>query len=154
MTFMAQFVLLNMHNFQLVKIFYFNPNGHGKIYPHFFLRPITQKVLKCKKSAKNIYSMEIFCWIFVLGYVPTSQKTSIYVCFMPQNRPLTEKKGQTAYTISHSRCIFAHIQVGGLGGRGGRGKPLNRVKVRSRQQRSCLFTDCEPHRPLSTFCLI
>ncbi len=29
------------------------PHGSGPIYPHYFQRPITQKVLKCKKSAKN-----------------------------------------------------------------------------------------------------
>jgi hypothetical protein len=32
------------------------------------------------------------------------------------------KKLQDVYSISHSRSIFAHIQVGGLGGTGGWGK--------------------------------
>ncbi len=39
------------------------PHGSGRICPHFFQRPITQKVLKCKKSAKNTYSTENVCWI-------------------------------------------------------------------------------------------
>jgi hypothetical protein len=37
------------------------PNGSGPICPHFFQRPITQKVLKLKKSAKNTYSTENVC---------------------------------------------------------------------------------------------
>jgi hypothetical protein len=44
---------------------YFNPKPHGSgwICPHSFQRPITQKVLKLKKLAKNTYSTENFCWI-------------------------------------------------------------------------------------------
>jgi hypothetical protein len=40
-----------------------NPKPHcsGPICPHYFERPLTQKVLKCKKSAKNTYSTEKFC---------------------------------------------------------------------------------------------
>jgi hypothetical protein len=49
----------------------------------------------------------------------TPQKTSIYACFMPQNKPLPEKCWLTAQIISHSRRIFAHILVGRLGGSGG-----------------------------------
>jgi hypothetical protein len=43
--------------------FLFNPKPHGSgpICPHFFQRPIIQKVLKCKKSAKNTYSTENVC---------------------------------------------------------------------------------------------
>jgi hypothetical protein len=37
------------------------PHGSGPICPHFFQRPITQKVLKCKKSATNTYSTENVC---------------------------------------------------------------------------------------------
>ncbi len=33
------------------------------------------------------------------------------------------------------------------------GKPLNRVKIRSRQKCGRLFADCRPHRHLSIFCL-
>jgi hypothetical protein len=33
------------------------------------------------------------------------------------------------------------------------GKPLNRAKICSRQKRGRLFANCQPHRPLSTFCL-
>jgi hypothetical protein len=47
------------------------------------------------------------------------QKITIYACFMPQNRPKSKKRLLTVYTISHGRRIFAHIQVGGLGGSGG-----------------------------------
>jgi hypothetical protein len=38
--------------------------------------------------------------------------------FYASEQAIDWKKGQTAYTISHGRCIFAHIQVGGLGGGG------------------------------------
>ncbi len=46
---------------------HFNPKPHGSgpICPHFFQRPIIQIVLKCKKSAKNTYSTENVCWIYV-----------------------------------------------------------------------------------------
>jgi hypothetical protein len=37
------------------------PHGSGWICPHSFQRPITQKVLNLKKSAKNTYSTENFC---------------------------------------------------------------------------------------------
>jgi hypothetical protein len=37
------------------------PHGSGWICPHSFQRPITQKVLKLKKSAKNTYSTENLC---------------------------------------------------------------------------------------------
>jgi hypothetical protein len=54
---------------------------------------------------------------------------------MPQNRPKSEKRLLNVYTISHSRRIFAHIQMGGAGWQWGEGgKPLNRTKVRSRQK--------------------
>ncbi len=35
---------------------------------------------------------------------------------------MPEKWGLTVYAISHRRSIFAHIQVGGLGGSGGWGE--------------------------------
>ncbi len=47
---------------------------------------------------------------------------SLYACFMPQNRPKSQKKLLDVYPISHGRSIFAHIQVGGLGGSGGGGR--------------------------------
>ncbi len=47
---------------------------------------------------------------------------------MPQNRPKSKKRLLNVYTISHGRRIFAHIQVGGLGGSGGGGKAANRQK--------------------------
>jgi hypothetical protein len=37
---------------------------------HYFQRPITQKVLKCKIATKITYSTENLCRINVLGYVP------------------------------------------------------------------------------------
>ncbi len=37
------------------------PHGRGWICPHFCQRPITQKILKCKKLAQNTHSMENFC---------------------------------------------------------------------------------------------
>jgi hypothetical protein len=60
------------HELLAIYVRYINPNSHGRgrICPPLFQRPITQKVLKCKKSVKNIYSTENFCWIFFLGYVP------------------------------------------------------------------------------------
>ncbi len=41
---------------------------------------------------------------------------------MPQNKPKSQKRLLNVYTISHGPGIFAHIQVGGLGGSGGGGK--------------------------------
>ncbi len=52
----------------------------------------------------------------------TPQKTSFYALFGPLNRPMPEKWVITVYAISHGRSIFAHIQVGGLGGSGGWGE--------------------------------
>ncbi len=39
---------------------------------------------------------------------------------MPHNRPKSKKRLLDVYTISHGRRIFAHIQVGGFGGSGGK----------------------------------
>jgi hypothetical protein len=52
----------------------------------------------------------------------TPQKTSFYAFFWPQNRPMPEKWVITVYAISHGRSIFAHIQVGELGGSEGWGE--------------------------------
>ncbi len=63
-----------------LKILLLNPNPHGggRICPDCFQRPITQKVLKYKKSVKIIYSTENLCWIYGLGYVTHKKRN-----FMP-----------------------------------------------------------------------
>jgi hypothetical protein len=84
----------------------------------------------------------------------TPQKMLFYALFWPHNRPMPEKWVITVYAISQGRSIFAHIPVGGAGSQWGvGGKPLNRAKVRSRQNCGRLFADCRLHRPLSIFCL-
>jgi hypothetical protein len=40
-----------------------------------------------------------------------------------------------------------------LGGSGGGGKVAKQAKVRSQQKCDHLFADCQPHEPLSIFCL-
>jgi hypothetical protein len=65
----------------------------------------------------------------------TPQKTQFYACFMPQNRPMTEKCGLTVYSISHGRIIFVHIQVGGQG----RSKSGGKAAVSTKQGEN-LFT--------------
>jgi hypothetical protein len=42
---------------------------------------------------------------------------------------MPEKCGLTLQTISHSRLIFAHIQVGGCGGSWGGGKARNQGEI-------------------------
>jgi hypothetical protein len=68
-----------------------NPHGHGRICPHYFQRPITRKVLKCKKLAKIIYftktSAESKSWVMY------TYKMLVYASFMPQGRPMPEKCG-------------------------------------------------------------
>ncbi len=70
-----------------------NPHGHGRICPHCFQRPITQKVLKYKNLQKlsipRKISAESMSWVMY----PT--KNVINACFMPQNRPMPEKCGLT-----------------------------------------------------------
>jgi hypothetical protein len=46
------------------------------------------------------------------------------------------KKASGLYPLSHGRSIFAHIEVGSLGGSGG---PLNRAKVRSWQKNAAVY---------------
>jgi hypothetical protein len=58
----------------------------------------------------------------------TPPKTSSYAFFMPQNKPKSQKWLLNVYTISHGPGIFAHIQVGGLGGSGGGGKAAKEGK--------------------------
>jgi hypothetical protein len=55
------------------------------------------------------------------------RKTSIYACFMPQNRPKS-KKHLDVYLISHGRSILAHIQVVGWVAVGGGGKAAKQGK--------------------------
>ncbi len=69
--------------------------------------------------------------------------------FMPQNRLMPEKCGKTVKTISHGRCIFTPIQRGGEGWQRGWGEN-NKTGRKSVHDK---FSDCWPHRPLSTFCL-
>jgi hypothetical protein len=69
----------------------------GRSAHTIFKRPVTQKVLTCKKSAKIIYFMENFCWTNVLPL----KKCSLMPVF-----------GLTVYSISHGCLIFAHIEVG------------------------------------------
>jgi hypothetical protein len=58
----------------------------------------------------------------------TPPKTSFYAFFMHQNKPKSQKRLLNVYTISQFRSIFAHIQVGGLGGSGGGGKAAKQGK--------------------------
>jgi hypothetical protein len=48
---------------------------------------------------------------------------------MTQNRPKSKKRLLNVSIISHGRHIFAHIQVGGLGGSGGWGKSRILAKI-------------------------
>ncbi len=59
----------------------------------------------------------------------TLQKMAIFACFMTQNRPKSKKSLLNVSTISHGRHIFAHIQVGGLGGSGGWGESRKPAKI-------------------------
>ncbi len=47
----------------------------------------------------------------------TPQKTSFYACFIPQNKPKSQKSLVTVYTISHGFLISAHMIKWGGGGR-------------------------------------
>jgi hypothetical protein len=48
--------------------------------------------------------------------------------FYASEQTKVQKRLLKVYTISHGRHIFAHIQVGGLGGSGGGGKAANQQK--------------------------
>jgi hypothetical protein len=91
----------------------------------------------------------------LLSRVMYTSKNAVLCLFMPQNRPMPAKCGITVYSISHSHFIFAHIQVGGQGWSRGWGQShfIYKTGQKSvhRKKHGCLFADCRPYRPLSTF---
>jgi hypothetical protein len=104
------------------------PHGHGQICPQYFLRPITQKVCKKKKTVKisipRKTSAESMSWVMY------PSKTSVYTCFMPQNRPTPAKCG-LIYRPSLMVAAFLPTSRWGVGWQRGVGvNPVNRKKVR------------------------
>jgi hypothetical protein len=94
-----------------------------------FSKPITQKILKCKKSAKNIFSTENFCWIYVLGFVPLK---NVNLC-------LFQAWKMWVNSIDHLSRPSHFCPQGGWVAVGVGGKQLNRANVCSRQKRSHFY---------------
>jgi hypothetical protein len=107
--------------------------------PALFSRPITPKVLKCKKSAKNTYSTENF------GESKSWVKYHLKRQFMPVfslRRGQSPKKGYKMCIPSLKAATFLPTPRWGVGWQWGvRIKPLNREKVSSQQKCGRFFAD-------------
>jgi hypothetical protein len=98
-----------------------NPNLHsrGQICPHYFQSPITKKCKNQQKlSIPRKTSAKSMSWVMY------PSKNAVLCLFSPQNRSMPEKWWLTVYSIFHSRLILAHIQVGGGGRAGARGRQM------------------------------
>ncbi len=127
------------------------PHGSGPICPHCFQRPITQKVLKFKKSVKipnpRKTSAESKSWVMY------PSKNVVLCLFLAPEQANAWKMGNNSVCYLSRLPHFCPHPGGGVGWPWGVGrKPLNRVKIRSRPKCGRLFADWRPHRPLINFC--
>jgi hypothetical protein len=123
----------------------FNPKPHGS-------GPITQKVLKCKKSEKipnpQKTSAESKSWVMY------PSKNVVLCLFLAPEQANAWKMGNNSVCYLSRPQHFRPHPCGGVGWQwGAGGKPLNRAKVGSRQNCGRLFADCRPHRSPSIFYL-
>ncbi len=121
---------------------------------HTIFKGVELKKVLSKKIVKN----QLFhgkCLLNKFFGLCTHPKTSFYAFFMPQNKTKSQKRLLKMCLPSLTAAAFSPTSRwgGGWVAVGVGGKPLNRAKVRSRQKWGRLFADCQPHRPLSIFCL-
>ncbi len=115
----------------LIHVTYFinpKPHGSGRICPHLFQRPITQKVLKCKKSVKipipRKTSAESKSWVMY-----PSKNFNLCLFYASEQAKVQKKATNWIYYLSWPPHFRPH-PGGGVGWQGGVGGKLQTGKNR------------------------
>jgi hypothetical protein len=131
-----------LHGQRVSNLLCFNPkpHGRGRICPHFFQRPITQKSLSAKNQRKIYISQKTSAasksWVMY-----PSKNINLCLFYASEQAKVIKKATWCVYHLSRPPHFCPH-QGGGVGWQSGEGgKPLNRAKVCSQQQCGRFFAE-------------